>query len=73
MTAAVIYRLGVSRSQVADDGTVIHVLRGDDVMEIEIPEDGSEFISTLWLSTNDGVMLLRLPMGIAPGMQDPAL
>ena len=59
-----IYRLGVLRAVVVDTGHIHHAQRSDDVLEIVIPDDGTEFLSHIWLNADDGTNLLSLPLTV---------
>ena len=66
------FRLGVGRTFVYEDGSTMRVQHATDVLELDVPDDGSEFVSTIWLRAPDGSILLQLPLALAPGLQDPA-
>lgn len=36
--------------------------RNDDVLRIEVPDDGTEFLRAVWLSTEDGLDVLNFPL-----------
>lgn len=58
--------LGITRTQVSYIGDTIitqQVQHAKDIFEIELPDDDSEYISTIWMNA-DGKDLLRLPLEI---------
>ena len=58
--------LGISRTLVDERGTR-QCQRSDDEFEIEVPDDGSEFLSHVWMVAG-GEEVLRLPLTIGPAM-----
>lgn len=61
-----IIRLGITRALVTEDGTR-QLQRPSDVWEIDVPDDGSEFLASVWMDA-DGMEVLRLPLTIGPAM-----
>lgn len=58
--------LGINRRCIGSDGTWL-VQRPEDTWEIEIPDDGSEFLSSIWMMA-DGLEVMRLPFTMGPAM-----
>ena len=52
--------LGVSRARVTDKGHFL-LQNSSDVFELDVPEDGSEFLARVWMMA-DGLEVLNLPL-----------
>lgn len=61
-------RVGVMRALPVDGNPfAIRMLqRSDDVMDVDVPDDGSEFLARIWVMTDDGQELMSLPMTMFP-------
>jgi len=61
--------LGVSRYLVTDAGTMM-LQKSEDQLEIEVPDNGSEFLRSIWMmDLATGEELLQLPLSMAPTVQ----
>jgi hypothetical protein len=58
--------LGITRKCVGDKRTW-QEQRAADMWEIEVPDDGSEFLHRIWMIA-DGLEVLSLPLTIGPAM-----
>lgn len=59
--------LGISRTLVTDDGHTMQQQRSADMWEIEVPDDGSQFLSRIWMMA-DGMNVLSLPLTMGPAI-----
>lgn len=58
--------IGITRRVVGDNVTWLEQ-RSADTWEVEVPDDGREFLSSIWMMT-DGFEVLRLPLSMGPLM-----
>lgn len=58
--------VGIERMEITDT-TQRLVQRHIDMLEIDVPEDGSEFLHAIWLMV-DGMEVMRFPISAAPGL-----
>ena len=58
--------LGISRTVVGDNATW-QEQRTEDTWEVEVPDDGREFLRRIWMMA-DGLEVLSLPLTIGPAM-----
>lgn len=58
------FRIGVGRTLVDEHG-IMQCQRSGDMWTIEVPDDGTEFLSRIWMMA-DGLVVLSLPLTLAP-------
>lgn len=65
-TAGVKILLGVGRYLVDEQGTRM-LQRNEDMLEIAVPDDGTEFLRSVWMIA-DGLEVLNLPLTMGPAI-----
>jgi hypothetical protein len=61
--------IGLARTIVYEDGCTMQSQRSADTWEVEVPDDGSEFLSSIWMVA-DGLEVLRLPLTMGSVLTD---
>ena len=57
--------IGVGRTAIDPAGNVRRIQYAADSLEVDVPDDGSEFLSSIWMIA-DGLHVLSLPLTVAP-------
>jgi hypothetical protein len=61
------YWVGLTRVRKVSENAHQFVGLSGDVLEFDVADDGSEYVSNLWIGDENGSLLVQLPLDIMPG------